>query len=139
MTYSPSRPANGESLTVKSIEIVGSSTVNGGSATERSTQSDTHSKTSTTGQGAAGAAAHLSTEQRTKIVGVFHEHRVAPARLNISVRVGARVPGSVHFYPVPTEVVTVYPEWRGYDYLLVGDRILILDPRSHEIVAILDA
>jgi hypothetical protein len=112
---------------------------NGGSATERSTQSDAHSKTSTTGQGAAGAAAHMSTEQRTKIVNVFHEHHVAPAHLNVSIRVGTRVPSSVHFYPVPTQVVTVYPEWRGYDYILVGDQILILDPGTHEIVAILDA
>jgi hypothetical protein len=55
------------------------------------------------------------------------------------VHVGATVPTSVHFYPVPTEVVEVYPEWRGYDYILVGDQIVIVDPRSHEIVAIFEA
>jgi hypothetical protein len=93
---------------------------------------------STTGQGAAGAA-RLSTEQRTKITGIFHQHRVAPTHLNISIRVGARVPASVHFYPVPVEVVEIYPEWRGFDYILVGDQILILDPGTHEIVAILEA
>ena len=52
---------------------------------------------------------------------------------------GTRVPDSVHFYPLPREVFVIYPEWRGYDYILVGDEILVIDPRTHEIVAILDA
>jgi hypothetical protein len=45
----------------------------------------------------------------------------------------------VHFYPLPTEVVTIYPEWRGYDFILVGNEIIIINPRSHTIVAILEA
>jgi Protein of unknown function (DUF1236) len=95
----------------------------------------------TTGQGAAGSA-HLSQEQRTRMSTFFHhhtDHRIDKARLNISIRVGARVPTSVHFYPVPVEIVDIYPEWRGYDYVYVGDEILIVDPRTHEIVAILEA
>jgi hypothetical protein len=96
-------------------------------------------KNETTAQGSIAAGAKLSTEQRTKIVSVFHQHRVAPAKLNISIRVGARVPAHVHFYPIPREVVVIYPEWRGYDYILVGDEILIINPRTHEIVAILEA
>ena len=96
-------------------------------------------KNETTAQGSIAAGAKLTTEQRTKIVSVFHQHRVAPAKLNISIRVGARVPANVHFYPVPQEVIVIYPEWRGYDYILVGDEILIINPRTHEIVAILEA
>jgi len=96
-------------------------------------------KNETTAQGSIAAGAKLSTEQRTKIVSVFHQHRVAPAKLNISIRVGARVPANVHFYRVPQEVIVIYPEWRGYDYILVGDEILIINPRTHEIVAILEA
>ena len=57
----------------------------------------------------------------------------------MSINVGTRVPDSVHFYPMPQEVVVIYPEWRGYDYILVGDQVLVIDPRTHEIVAILDA
>jgi Protein of unknown function (DUF1236) len=36
-------------------------------------------------------------------------------------------------------VFVIYPEWRGYNYILVGDQILVIDPRTHQIVAILDA
>lgn len=104
----------------------------------KSSQS-TPAPAATTGQGSAAGAAKLSTEQRTKIVSVFKQHRVEPAKLNISVSVGTRIPESVHYYPIPQDVVVIYPEWRGYDYILVGDQIVIIDPRSHEIVAILGA
>jgi hypothetical protein len=45
----------------------------------------------------------------------------------------------VHFYPLPVEVITIYPQWRGYEYILVGEQIVIIDPRTHEIVAIVEA
>jgi hypothetical protein len=57
----------------------------------------------------------------------------------VSVSVGTRIPASVHLYPVPVQVVEVYPEWRGFNYILVGDQIIVVDPRTHEIVAILEA
>jgi proline racemase len=94
---------------------------------------------STTGQGAAAGSAKLSAEQSTKISAVIRQHKVAPARLNVEVRVGTRVPGNVHFYPLPRQVYVIYPEWRGYNYIMVGDEIIVLDPRTHEIVAILQA
>jgi hypothetical protein len=91
----------------------------------------------TTGQ--AGAAAKLSTEQRTKITTVIREQRVAPVtNVNFSISVGTRIPRDVTYHSLPVEVVTIYPEWRGYDYIQVRDQILVIDPRNHEIVAILD-
>ncbi|MGE5818922.1 MAG: DUF1236 domain-containing protein [Deltaproteobacteria bacterium] len=93
----------------------------------------------TTGQGAASGSTKLSTEQRTKITNIIRQQKVAPAHLNVSIRVGNRVPASVRFYPLPAEVFVVYPEWRGYDYILVGNDILVINPRTHEIVAILEA
>ena len=81
----------------------------------------------------------LSTEQRTKITTIVRQNKVEPAHLNVSIRVGTRVPESVRFYPLPAEVFVVYPEWRGYNYILVGNQILVINPRTHEIVAILDA
>ena len=84
-------------------------------------------------------SANLTTEQRTKITTIIKQHKVEPARLNVTVSVGTRVPDSVHLYPLPMEVFVVYPEWRGYDYILVGDQILVIDPRTHQIVAILEA
>jgi Protein of unknown function (DUF1236) len=106
---------------------------------ESATSGKTENKHATTGQGAAAGAAKLSSQQRTKITTVIRQHRVPSAHLNISVRVGVRVPASVHYYPLPAAVFTIYPEWQGYDYIMVGDQILIVDPNSHLIVAILEA
>ena len=111
-----------------------------GATGAKSSQSTTTDKDrATTGQGAAAGSASLSTEQRTKINTIIRQHKVEPAHLNVSVRVGTRVPESVRFYPLPAEVFVIYPEWRGYDYILVGDQILVISPRTHEIVAILEA
>jgi hypothetical protein len=90
--------------------------------------------------GQAGAGAKLSTEQRTKITTVIRDQHVAPAEhVNFSISVGTRVPHDVRFYPLPAEVITYYPEWRGYEFILVGDQVVVIDPRSFEIVAVLDA
>jgi hypothetical protein len=93
----------------------------------------------TTGQGAAAGSAKPSSEQRGKISALIKKQNVQPVHVNFSINVGTRVPPTVHDYPLPLEVVTIYPEWRGYDYILVGDQIVVIDPDTHEVVAILDA
>jgi Protein of unknown function (DUF1236) len=87
----------------------------------------------------AVGSAKLSREQRTKITTIVMQHKVAPAQLNVSVEVGTRVPDSVHLYPLPQGVFAIYPEWRGFEYILVGDEIVVINPRTHEIVAIIEA
>jgi Protein of unknown function (DUF1236) len=95
-------------------------------------------KSQTVGQ--AGAGGKLSTEQRTKISTVIKQQNVkSVTNVNFSISVGTRVPRDVAFQPLPAEVVTIYPEWRGYDFILVRDQILVIEPDTHEIVAVIDA
>jgi hypothetical protein len=88
-----------------------------------------------------GAAVQLSQDQRTKIKDVVvHDRNVARVNnANFSVSVGARVPKDIHVSVLPPEVVTIVPEYRGFEYVLVGDQLLIIDPDTMEIVAILPA
>jgi hypothetical protein len=96
------------------------------------------SRSQTTGQ--AGAGAKLSTEQRTRISTIIRDQRVAPAtNINFAVSVGTRVPREIGFHPLPAEIVTIYPEWRGYEFFLVRNEIVVVDPRTLEIVAVLPA
>jgi hypothetical protein len=96
------------------------------------------SKGQTTGQ--AGAGGKLSSDQRTRITSVIREQHIAPVtNVNFSISVGTRIPRDVEFHPLPTEIVTIYPEWRGYEFILVGEQIVVVDPRTFEIVAVLDA
>jgi len=90
--------------------------------------------------GQAGAGAKLTTEQRTKITTVIRNEHVAPLNnVNFSISVGTRVPRDIGFRPLPAEIVSIYPDWRGYEFFLVRDQIVVVDPRTLEIVAVLDA
>jgi hypothetical protein len=105
---------------------------------ERNSTTATESRSQTTGQ--AGAGSKLSTEQRTRITTVIRDQHVAPVtNVNFSVSIGTRVPREIGFHPLPTEIVTIYPEWRGYEFFLVRDEIIVVDPRTLEIVAVLEA
>ncbi|ACI91880.1 conserved hypothetical protein [Afipia carboxidovorans OM5] len=107
-------------------------------AERRGTETDSKQRSQTTGQ--AGAGAKLSTEQRTKITSVIREQRVQPeTNVNFNISVGTRVPRSVHFHPLPADIITIYPGWRGYEFFLVRDEIIVVNPRTLEIVAVLEA
>jgi hypothetical protein len=107
--------------------------------TQTQTQGGAAGQSATT-TGQAGAAGKLSTEQRTQITSVIKEQRVAPVtNVNFSISVGTRVPRDVHFHALPERVVTIYPEWRRYKFILVKEQIVIVDPDTYEIVAILES
>ena len=91
--------------------------------------------------GQAGAGGKLSTEQRTKISSVIKEQHVqSVTNVNFSISVGTRVPREgVSFHPLPTEIISIYPDWRGYEFILVHDQIVVINPNSLEIVAVIDA
>jgi hypothetical protein len=133
-------PARSMDKDSKPGAATGKSDTNGASKTEQKAQtpSGTEQNRTTTGQGAAGSA-KLTTEQRTKISSVIKSQKVESVRLNVSVSVGTRIPADVRLHSLPQEVIVIYPEWRGYDYILVGDQIVIVNPRTHEIVAIIEA
>jgi len=98
------------------------------------------SKSSTT-TGQAGARAQLTTEQRTKITSVIKSKHVESVNnVNFSVSVGTRVPrDGIRVRTLPPEVVTIYPQWRGYDFIVVREKIVIIDPNTYEIVEIIES
>jgi hypothetical protein len=89
-------------------------------------------------QGRSGAS--LSTEQRTKIREVVLKRSDAPRVTNVdfSIRVGTAVPRTVRFVEVPDELIVINPQWRGYRYFIVNDQIVIVEPDTLKIVAVLD-
>jgi hypothetical protein len=108
--------------------------------TQTQTQGGATGQSTTTTTGQAGAGAKLSTEQRTQITSVIKEQRVQPVtNVNFSISVGTRVPRDVHFHALPERVVTIYPEWRRYKFILVKEQIVIIDPNTYEIVAVLES
>ena len=96
----------------------------------------------TTGAAAAGptaAAAAPPAEKRAQIVSAIKQEKVeAVTNVNFNISIGSMVPSTVRFYSVPSHIVTIYPEWSGYEYILVNGRYLIVRPRTHEIVYIIE-
>jgi hypothetical protein len=101
---------------------------------------------STTGQaqpsgsraGENRSSVNLNTEQRTRIRDAVLKESNAPrvASVNFSVSVGTVVPTEVRVVRLPAPIVEIYPAWRDYDYFVVGEEIIIVDPRDHRIVAV---
>jgi hypothetical protein len=95
----------------------------------------------TTGQGAAGSGnAALTSEQRSKVSTTIRQSNVKKVtNVNFNVSVGTVVPRGVTLHALPTTVIEVYPQWRGYQFVLVEDEILIIEPGTNRIVAVIDA
>jgi hypothetical protein len=63
---------------------------------------------------------------------------VAPINnVNFSLSVGTVVPRDVRFQPLPAEVVEILPQYRGYDFFVVRDDIVIVEPSTYKIVDVL--
>lgn len=102
------------------------------------TTTDTKGGT-TTGQ-AGTAVRQLNPEQRTTIRTVIKQENVKPVtNVNFAISIGTTVPRTVSFHPLPRQLVTIYPDWQGYEYFLVGEQIIVVNPRTMQIVAVLEA
>jgi hypothetical protein len=96
-------------------------------------------KTQTTGNAATSATAALPAEKRTQIVSAIKTEKIEQTtNVNFNISVGTVVPATVRFHPLPPRIVEIYPEWRGYEVILVSGRYIIVRPRTHEIVYIIE-
>jgi hypothetical protein len=91
--------------------------------------------------GSSRTSVQLSQDQRSRIQAVIGKEHAARFSGNehFDITVGAKVPRDVHVAVLPEDIVTIVPEYRGFDYIVVGDNILIVDPVTLEIVAVIPA
>ena len=100
----------------------------------------TDAKQTTTGNAATSATAAPPAEKRTQIVSAIKSEKIQETtNVNFNISVGATVPASVHFHPLPPRIVEIYPEWRGYEVILVHGRYVIVRPQTREIVYIIES
>ncbi len=100
---------------------------------------DTKAKTSTTGAAPSGSAAAPPAEKRGQIASAIKAEKITEIKnVNFNISIGARVPSTVHFYPLPMRIIEIYPEWSGYQVILVGGRYVVVRPNTYEIVYIIE-
>jgi hypothetical protein len=84
-----------------------------------------------------GDSVTLTTEQKTKIRStVLTSSAPRVTNINFAVSVGTVVPRTVKLVAVPAPLIEIHPEWRGYSYFVVNDEIIIVEPRTLKIVAV---
>jgi hypothetical protein len=81
----------------------------------------------------------LSPQQRQAIAGYFanagNTPKVDPAQISVSV--GASVPRQIALQALPQEVLQITERYHGDEYALTADSLIIVEPKSRRIVAII--
>ncbi len=114
-----------------------------GAVEENGQRSERHGAMQGQDQGRSGrsvGSVGLSSVQKTKIHDTIiggNFHRVDHVDFPISV--GTRVPDTVTFYDIPETIVEIVPQYRGLRYIVVEDQLVIIDPDTLDIVAVLPA
>ena len=61
------------------------------------------------------------------------------AHVDFDVRIGTVIPrGHIQIVPVPAYLVEIEPQWRGFLYFVYGDEVVVVDPNTYAIVAVLE-
>lgn len=93
----------------------------------------------TTGNAATSATAAPPAEKRPQIVSAIRSEKIQETtNVNFNISVGTVIPAGVRYHPLPPRIVEIYPEWRGYEVILVKGRYVIVRPQTHEIVYIIE-
>jgi hypothetical protein len=84
----------------------------------------------------------ISEQQRTQVRETLSRDRAAISRenqkLNIQVTIGAELPNRVRLRSLPPDIVRIAPQYRGYDYTIIEDEIVILEPRTRRVVEVIE-
>jgi hypothetical protein len=92
------------------------------------------------GETKSGAPVALSSEQHMKFRdAVRGEKTERLTDVHFAITVGEFVPGTVQLYRLPASIAEYAPQYRDYEYIQVGDEILIVDPNTLRIVAVFAA
>src|SRR5262249_34183819 len=126
----------------RGTNVKGAEQERGQGAQEQRGQTGVNTGANVESRGVRGGSVQLSEDQRSQIktvIGHGRGPRLSRSDVNFSISVGTRVPRSVHFVTLPSEIVRIVPQYRGYEYFLVEDEIVIIDPQTLEIVAVIPA
>jgi hypothetical protein len=90
---------------------------------------------------ATTATSTVNDQQRTEVRQRLSRERTAMSRetqnLNIQVNVGTQLPPRVRPRPLPPDIVRIVPRYRGYEYTVIDDEIVVLEPRTRRVVEII--
>jgi hypothetical protein len=85
----------------------------------------------------ASGRIELGEQQQSRVSSAIRQQKIEPVtNLNFAVSVGTAVPSSVRLTSLPTELADVLPQYRSYSFFLAQREVVIVDPQSFRIVAL---
>jgi len=87
----------------------------------------------------SGSRVQLTEEKRTNVGQTLSKdgNLNRATNVNVSVNIGTRLPRSVRLVALPASIISIVPEYRSYHYVVVEDRICIVEPSSYEVVEVI--
>jgi hypothetical protein len=90
------------------------------------------------GNAAAVGKVQISSTTATRISEALISTAPATSQnINIAVNIGAPLPGEVELLPLPPAVVSLVPEYQGFEYVVVNDQVAIVQPSTRVVVEII--
>ncbi len=77
----------------------------------------------------------LSPVQRQTIYRTIVREQSAPAQATVEYRIGSRIPQDTTLYAVPQDVAVEVPAIKSYKYMVVNNRVFLVDPATGQVVA----
>lgn len=81
--------------------------------------------------------AHLTKERAARVADTLLA-TATTQNVNANLAVGEAVPGDARLLPLPPTIVSLVPEYRDYDYVVVNDEIAIVQPSTRHVVEIIN-
>jgi len=140
---STSSPSATRSTTSSDKSSPANSAAGGSAATNTGAASTTTNSTSTRNtaqQSTTDVNAQLTPEKQTRISETISRTRdVAPTvrDLRVSINIGTRVPEHVHLHRLPSEIVSIEPAYREYEYFTTERDVVVVNPRTRQVVTMI--
>ena len=86
----------------------------------------------------ASGGAQISQENAAQIAKVLLATSTPVAQnVDAAVSVGSPLPGDVDVRPLPSAVVAIVPEYRGYEYGIANSGVVIVEPSTRKVVEVI--
>jgi hypothetical protein len=86
------------------------------------------------GTDASGRVA-VNDSQEKQLSSVLRKHHAET--FNVKVSVGSVAPANVRVIAVSSDFIDIFPQFRGYSYFTTGDDIVLVEPSSKKVVALI--
>jgi uncharacterized protein DUF1236 len=87
---------------------------------------------------AAVPALKLAEQKQTIYASISSQKQKETAPPDFRAAVGAVVPQSVQLQPLPKTILDLVPDLKNYEYAMVANQVLLVDPKNKQVVEIIN-